>query len=55
MICAFALQGKKINPDDPIAWIMFIFYAFSILVLFTGLIIALRTKVAKVIEYNHTL
>ena len=55
MVCAFALKGKKINPSDPIAWIMFIFYAFSIILLFAGLIIALRTKVAKVIEYNHTL
>jgi len=54
MICAFALRGKKISPDDPIAWVMFLFYAFSIIVMFVGLVTAIRSKVATLIEYNHT-
>jgi hypothetical protein len=30
MICAFAIKGKDIGMDDPIAWVMFIFYTVAI-------------------------
>ena len=31
MICAFAIKGKDIGMDDPIAWVMFIFYSVAII------------------------
>jgi len=54
MICAFVQNGKKFNLNDPVAFIMFFFYSISILVMFVGLVISCRDKVAKIIEFNHT-
>ncbi|CAG5100444.1 Oidioi.mRNA.OKI2018_I69.XSR.g17000.t1.cds [Oikopleura dioica] len=53
MICAFAIKGKDIGMDDPIAWVMFIFYSVAIITMLAGLVIAARTKVAKVVEFMH--
>jgi len=54
MICAFAIKGKDIGMDDPIAWVMFIFYTVAIVTMLVGLVIAARTKVAKVVEFMHS-
>ena len=54
MVCGFVRNGNEFNFADPIAFIMFAFYATSIIVIFIGLVISCRNQVARVIEYNHT-
>jgi len=54
MICAFVQNGNSFDLEDPVAFIMFSFYAVAIIVMLVGLVLSCRDRVAKVIEYNHT-